>query len=134
MDLFENTTDSLAHCVSQCFTMGKGIAVQFKKRFGCVSQLKAQNATVGNVAVLHLPDGRWIYYLVTKERYNGKPTYETMRASLCACRDHALEHGVKCIAMPKIGCGLDKLDWRIVGPMITDVFEDTGVEIKIYSL
>lgn len=33
---------SLAHCVSVDLCMGKGIAVEFKKRFGRVDELKKQ--------------------------------------------------------------------------------------------
>lgn len=132
-DLFSNTTDSLAHCVSQCFTMGRGIAVEFKKRFGRVDELKSQKPTIGSIATLQLDDGRWIYYLVTKAKASGKPTMESLRASLIAMREHAFEHQVKRIAMPQIGCGLDRLHWNAVKPMIEDVFEDTGIEIQVYQ-
>lgn len=143
-NLFENQEDSLAHCVSQCFTMGKGIAVVFKERYGHVDELKAQAVQVGGVATLqvnggnpedsHLGGSRWIYYLVTKKFYYGKPTMETLEQSLCACRDHALAHAVKTIAMPRIGCGLDRLDWNKVLALIGNVFADTGISIKIYSI
>ena len=33
--------------------------------------------------------------------------------------------------MPRIGCGLDGLDWGIVKAIIKDVFEDTDIEILI---
>ena len=39
--------------------------------------------------------------------------------------------GVKKIAMPKIGCGLDRLNWNIVRSIIKEVFEDTDIEILI---
>ena len=42
-DLFScDPESSLAHCVSADLHMGKGIAVLFKKKFGCVSELKRQ--------------------------------------------------------------------------------------------
>lgn len=42
-DLFTSPpTASLAHCVSEDFHMGKGIATLFKKEFGRVGELKAQ--------------------------------------------------------------------------------------------
>ena len=36
-------TASLAHCVSADMRMGKGIAVEFKKRYGHVEELKEQS-------------------------------------------------------------------------------------------
>ena len=38
------------------------------------------------------------------------------------------------LAMPKIGCGLDRLDWDEVYDIICEVFEDTDVEILICEL
>lgn len=54
---------ALVHCVSTCLAMGKGIATEFKKRFGGVADLKAQKKDVGDVAVLQR-SGRFVYYLV----------------------------------------------------------------------
>lgn len=66
---------ALMHCVSVDMAMGKGIAIEFKKRFGGVDELKRQKAGVGGLAVL-LRDNRPIYYLVTKEKYWNKPTLQ----------------------------------------------------------
>jgi hypothetical protein len=41
--------------------MGKGIAVDFNKRFGRVGELKAQNVEVGSVATLYIEEEkRWV--------------------------------------------------------------------------
>jgi hypothetical protein len=36
--------------------------------------------------------------------------------------------------MPKIGCGLDKLDWSKVRSIIEDIFEDVDCEIVVMYL
>ena len=41
-DLF-TSTDCLMHCVSQDLHMSKGIAAEFKKRFGGVDELRQQS-------------------------------------------------------------------------------------------
>ena len=38
------------------------------------------------------------------------------------------------LAMPKIGCGIDGLDWEKVSKLIKIVFEDLDIDIKIYYL
>lgn len=43
-------------------------------------------------------------------------------------------NGVKKIAMPKIGCGLDGKDWRVIKKMLKDIFEDSDIEILVCSL
>src|ERR1044072_4182533 len=45
-------TDALAHCVSQDLRMGKGIADIFKKKYGGLNELKAQQCEVSQVAYL----------------------------------------------------------------------------------
>ena len=37
-------------------------------------------------------------------------------------------------AMPKIGCGLDKLDWNVVITIIKNVFLETTIKIDVYCL
>jgi len=87
-DLFSAPkTYSLAHCVGADLAMGAGIAVQFKKVFGRLDELQAQQAGSGDIAVLK-DDQRYIYYLVTKPQSWGKPTYESVQASLEQMREH----------------------------------------------
>ncbi len=111
--------------------MGKGIATLFKKKYGGIDELKKQNIQIGSVGVLER-NGRYIYYLVTKSRSSGYPTLNDLKASLIEMKDHALKYEVKMISMPKIGAGLDKLDWNKVKETIIDVFNGTEIKIRIY--
>ncbi len=133
-DLFKSPYDeSLAHCISSDVRMGKGIAAIFKKRYGGVQELLAQKKKTGDVAVLKW-EGRFIYYLITKDKFSDKPTYETLRQSLEAMRDHSVANKVSSISMPRIGCGLDGLTWDSVYVVLQRVFKDTGIAITIYSI
>lgn len=81
------------------------------------------------------PGNRYIYYLITKQNYWEKPTYEAMNACLATLRNLCLNHGTKTIAMPRIGCGLDRLKWENVRAAIQRVFNPaTGINVTIYSL
>jgi O-acetyl-ADP-ribose deacetylase (regulator of RNase III) len=88
-------------------------------------------AGVGGVAVL-ARDNRFIYYLITKERYYEKPTLASLKDSLLAAKSHCLEHSVTRLSMPRIGCGLDGLSWSNVSRLIQDVFADSNVAITVY--
>jgi O-acetyl-ADP-ribose deacetylase (regulator of RNase III) len=125
------STDPLCHCVSACMAMGKGIAVLFHQRFGGVDDLKRQNVGVGGVAVLHR-DSRHVYYLVTKPRFSDKPTYETLRSSLTAMRQHMEAHGETRLSMPELGCGLDGLTWPRVKQLILEVFHQSPALITVF--
>ncbi|XP_052241352.1 ADP-ribose glycohydrolase OARD1-like [Dreissena polymorpha] len=133
-DLFSCPEDeSLAHCVSEDLRMGKGIATLFKKNFEGVPELKAQGKKVGDVAILK-HGKRFVYYLITKPKYFDKPTYATLEDSLRAMQKHCVEHNVTAVSMPKIGCGLDKLQWPKVEETLMSVFMDTNIVISVYSL
>lgn len=135
-DLFQEVEPhvSLAHCVSQDLKMNKGIAKEFRSRFGRVSELQKEGVGVGGVAVLAEGSSRFIYNLVTKAKYSGFPTYECLRKSLEAMREHAVEHNVKEIAMPRIGCGLDKLEWNAVRTLLKNVFLRHNITLTIFHL
>jgi len=132
-DLFDAPrTASLCHCVSADFRMGAGIAKQFRARFGNQEALLAQRCGIGDVAVL--ADGhRFVFYLVTKERYFHKPGYDAMQSTLLRLRDMALERGVAHLAMPRLGCGLDRLAWPRVRDMIATAFDGSGISISVYN-
>ena len=124
---------SLCHCVSKDLKMGAGIAASFKKHFGGVEDLRRQRVDVGGVGVLQ-KEGRHVYYLVTKNRYSDKPSLEALTASLVALRERILVDGVRCLAMPKFGCGLDGFSWNLVQDLVSDVFNQTPVEIQVRGL
>ncbi len=132
-DLFTTSdpTSSLAHCVAKDLGMGKGIAIFFKKKYGGVDELRSQDPQIGSVGILER-NGIYIYYLVTKSRSSGYPTLSDLKKSLISMKNHAVRHGVKIISMPRIGSGLDRLDWADVKQTIFDVFNGTGIKIRIY--
>ena len=72
--------------------------------------------------------------LVTKEHYWGKPNYVTLQMCLINLRDVYVnhnEHLAPKLAMPWLGCGLDKLERWKVEVLIKDVFKNCDVEILI---
>ena len=133
-DLFSASPSiSLAHCISKDINMSAGIALAFKKEFGRVEKLRQQQAKVGEIAILEEGD-RFIYNLVTKEKYYGKPTIASLRKSLVMMRSHMEEKGVKEVAMPRIGCGLDRIDWGKVKIMLEEVFSGSDLKVIVYTL
>ena len=136
-DLFSVPDDYyLAHCISADFAMGKGIVVEFNKRFDMKNKLKARYPDYLNQWQREkkrsgcILAGR-VFNLITKERYFQKPTYETLRGALECMKALCVQKGVRRAAMPVIGCGLDRLAWEQVSAVIQDVFSDTGIEILV---
>ncbi|GLV32931.1 uncharacterized protein CBL_09007 [Carabus blaptoides fortunei] len=139
-ELFDASSDcSLVHCVAQDLRMGRGIAVRFKKIFGGIQDLRKQHVKVGNVAVLHkVGSGNlrrdYVYYLVTKKYSSQKPTISALRQALSGLKAHCLQNNVSKLAMPRIGCGLDKLSWQEVKEILNDTFQDSNIQVIVYNL
>ena len=120
----------LAHCISADFALGKGIAVEFNKRYDMKRKLHNQ---------FLVNDGCWptcymidnVFNLVTKEKYWHKPTYQTLRGALVDMRKYIERYDIKYVAMPMIGSGLDRLEWYKVSEIIKDVFKNIDIEILI---
>jgi hypothetical protein len=49
-------------------------------------------------------------------------------------REHCQGNSVKALALPKIGCGLDRLSWDRVSQMIRSIFKEVEIEITVYYL
>lgn len=135
-DLFSVSEDYyLAHCISADFGMGKGIAVEFNKNFDMKRKLTDKypdyinNYRSNQLGGTVLIEGR-VINLITKEQYWQKPTYDTLQAALNAAKSQ-LPPDCKKIAMPIIGCGLDRLQWNKVSEIIKDVFKDTDIDILV---
>lgn len=136
-DLFSVPEDYyLAHCISADFGMGKGIVVEFNKRFNM-----KQKITELYPDGFRDPDGCYesigcvlidrVFNLITKKRYYEKPTYYTLEGALYFMREICHDNGIKKVAMPVIGCGLDRLNWNKVSEIIKKTFSDLNIEILV---
>ena len=128
--------NSIGHCISADARMSKGFAQLLSER---VPRLRrtCRRANLLKDQVFHFWDSslrRYIYNLVTKEKYSDKPDLQTLATTLQSMQSHATMHGVSTIAIPKIGCGLDQLNWQDVVKLLRDIFAYSDVQIVVYSL
>lgn len=123
----------LAHCISADFALGAGIAKAFDSVYNMRFKL-----------FRHYPDYEYhggdallvdnVFNLVTKNKCWHKPTYESLRESLEMMKEYLMFLGANKLAMPWIGCGLDKLQKDKVYDIICEVFEDMDIYIMICEL
>ena len=78
---------------------------------------------------------QYIYNLVTKEKNSDKPDLQTLATTLQKMQAHAKMHGVTTtVAIPKIRCGLDQMNWQDVVKLLRNTFAYSGLQIVVYSL
>lgn len=136
-DLFSvDSSYYLAHCISADYALGAGIAVEFNKRFDMRKKLygKIPNAwrhmqQCGLKGMCIRVDN--VLNLVTKEKYWYKPTYDSLRDALESMRDVCKAMHIEKVAMPMIGCGLDKLSWDKVSNILMEIFECEDIVILV---
>lgn len=129
----------LVHCISADFALGAGIAVEFNKRFDMRRKLISRYPEYSQYMKQYRIQGGCIlidrvFNLVTKERYFQKPTYKSLRQALTVMKKQCVSQGIYKIAMPKIGCGLDRLQWEKVSKIVQEIFNDTDMEIVVCVL
>lgn len=122
---------ALVHCVSSDLAMRKGFAPQVVAKFGrpmgpvqAYPSVLVQHSPVDhNVVILHL---------VTKDKVENKPTLADLTTALSSALSIAVDLGVECVVMPRIGCKRDKLEWSDVGPMIHSVASTVAPSIHVH--
>jgi hypothetical protein len=123
----------LAHCISADFALGAGIAKTFDKvynmRFKLFRDYDGYEYDGGDALLVDN-----VFDLVTKPKCYHKPTYESLRESLEVMKRIMEVSAITKLAIPKLGCGLDRLSWDEVYDIICGVFEDTDVEILVCEI
>ena len=71
---------------------------------------------------------------MTKDKFSDKPDLPTVLSTLEAMKSHDSMYGISTIAIPKIGCGLDKMNWQDVVKLLRDVFAYSDIHIVVYTL
>ena len=149
-DLFSAGSEPLyVHCISADFALGAGIAKEFNRRFNCRKRLfrifkeswipiwdKTQERYRGDCIILGIgmpiaDEAPFIFNLVTKRNYWDKPTLTTIKNALVQMKEQCELLNVHKVAMPRIGCGLDRQNWSDVKKLIEEAFGDTDIEILV---
>ena len=113
--------------------MRKGFANTLSKRILLLEDwCKSRNCYIGDIMTFRA-DNNLVYNLITKTNHYEKPATDKIKTTLLAMRDHALGPNLRCIAMRKIACGLDEMDWREISSLIEHTFKNSGITIYVYT-
>jgi O-acetyl-ADP-ribose deacetylase (regulator of RNase III) len=136
-NLFDSKADILVNPVNCVGVMGKGIALEFKRRWPEMFQAYRTSCSQGRVrpGKVHIwCRAAWIVNLPTKEDWREPSKYEYVRASLIALREYAdTLPSATAIAMPALGCGNGGLDWTRVKPMVVDTLGSLQNTIYVFE-
>ena len=125
-DIFAQPAEAIVNPVNCVGVMGRGLALQFKRRhpdaFLAHRHACAQGRVrPGRVFVFDTGcDGpRWIVHFPTKRHWRDRSVIGDIEAGLRDLAATIARQGIRSIAIPPIGCGLGGLHWRAVRPLVT---------------
>lgn len=140
-NLLEADAEALVNTVNTVGVMGKGIALQFKRKFP--ENFKAykqacdkEEVEIGRMFVFsfdRLTNPRYIINFPTKNHWREESRLEYVREGLDALVGEVRDLKIHSIAVPPLGCGNGGLDWESeVRPLMEDAFAQIP-DVAVYA-
>jgi len=137
-NLFDSSAQVLTNTVNTVGVMGKGIALEFKRRypamFASYQKRCSDHAVHPGVPYLWENDASMILNFPTKDHWRGNSKLEYIESGLKWLATSYQELGIHTIAMPPLGCGNGGLNWREVRPLMERYLAPlTDLEVFVYE-
>jgi O-acetyl-ADP-ribose deacetylase (regulator of RNase III) len=131
--------EALVNPVNCVGVMGTGLALQFKTQFpGNYLQYKdacaAKQVKLGKMFVTRTTK-MWPSYIInfpTKQHWIDVSKLEDIEAGLESLVLEVLQRDIRSIAIPMLGCGMGKMDWRVVKPKIEELFNTRAPHVEAH--
>lgn len=135
-DLFNSECQTIVNTVNCVGVMGKGIALEFKKRypsmFNTYKKHCSSNALRPGSLYLWRSDTKWILNFPTKDHWRDKSEIKYLEDGLQKFVDTYKSKGITSIAFPQLGCANGGLNWNEVEPLMKKYLEDLDILVEIY--
>lgn len=137
-DLLSSPAHCLVNTVNCVGVMGKGLALQFKQRYGArlmdryVEVCKAGLLKPGVLQWSPQSDGHLICNFPTKVDWRNPSRLLWVQDGLTKFVASYEQRGITSVAFPPLGCGNGGLDWEEVGTMMTHFLRALPIEVHIY--
>ena len=137
-DILQSKAQTLINTVNCVGVMGKGIALEFKKRFPEMFEDYRQRCERGQVR----PGVPYLYRSLmspqivnfpTKDHWKSVSRIEDIEKGLEYLLSQYREWEITSLAVPPLGCGNGQLEWRAVGPLIYRYARQMSVAIELYA-
>jgi hypothetical protein len=118
--------------------MGKGIALEFKRRFPEMHREYVRLCQRGEVRLgrpyLYAPLlGQWVLNFPTKDHWRSRSKLTDIVDGLRYLQAHFADWGITSLAVPPLGCGEGGLEWRVVGPTLYRHLAQLDIPVELYA-
>jgi O-acetyl-ADP-ribose deacetylase (regulator of RNase III) len=140
-NLLEDDAEALVNTVNTVGVMGKGIALQFKKRYPEMFDYYKRmchlfKVKIGEMLVCEHSDlngTKVIINFPTKKDWKAPAEYWYIQAGLMSLVDVLVKRNIKSLAMPALGCGNGGLEWEKVKALIENQLSTLPIDIRVYD-
>lgn len=136
-NIFESGAQCIVNPVNIQGVMGAGLAYQFKSRFpGMFENYKFQcerKAFVIGTLILYKRETPWVLLFPTQKEVYKPADLAYIEAGLKKFCSTYKEKGIQSIAFPAVGCGMGKLPWETVRPLLERYLKDITIPVEIYE-
>lgn len=154
-DMFFSNMQTLTISVNCKGVMGKGLASRAKYQFPDVyvyyqDLCRQHKLRLGNPCLYKreesfdatladhpqsLKNGnreKWFLLFATKDHWKFPAKTEGIEQGLRWVQENYKKEKIKSLAVPALGCGLGKLNWRDIGPLMVNYLSDLDIPVEIY--
>lgn len=137
-DLFASQAQALVNTVNCVGVMGKGVALEFKKRFPAMYEDYVARCDYGEVRLgepyLYRPATLpWVLNFPTKDHWRSVTKLADIERGLRYLIEHYEAWEITSLAVPPLGCGNGQLEWRIVGPTLYRYLQEITIPVELYA-
>jgi O-acetyl-ADP-ribose deacetylase (regulator of RNase III) len=133
--IFESSCEALVNPVNCEGVAGKGLALEFKKKYPVNFNQYVLNCQTGFLIpgrVLPVKEDKWIFNFPTKNKWREDSKYNYIYTGLIFLNNLLIQKNIKSVAIPALGCGLGGLEWTQVKDMIYQQLKDYNGLIELY--
>lgn len=136
-NLFESKAQTWVNAVNCVGVMGKGIALEFKNRFpemyrDYVTRCKRKEVQPGR-PYLYTASSPWVLNFPTKDDFRSDSNIAFITEGLDYLHEHYREWSIESLAVPALGAGLGRLEWRAVGPVLYRALSQMEIPVELYA-
>lgn len=134
-NIFDSEAKALVNPVNTVGVMGKGLALEFKKRYpesykNYVEVCSSGFFDVGKT-ILYSENGKYIINVPTKKHWKDPSKLEWIESGLKSLCNKVLFLNCS-VAIPALGCGNGGLEWPEVKPLIESIMV-LDTEVQVYE-
>ena len=124
---------AIALCIAGDCAMSDGLAKKIKETFGSITDDNKNIHEIGHIIKQESND-KTILHVITKQESAKKPTWKHFKKSMYNLAKKCEELQIKQLALPKLGTGLDGLEWAKIMKVLKHAFQSSQTTVTVIYL